>query len=128
MTSAQDQGFDKWFDLQSIVTLSFVNVTGANEQPLTDTAIDISQARSVYALIDSTDPNNTSTNTDVNIISSPNGTKYEDGVAGIYTSVNIGDGDIKKMLITPGPHFIKVRADENAALRADLQVLVLVRL
>jgi len=114
-------------NIKALVTLTFTNVTGANAAPDTDTAIVVEQARSIWAQLDSTLANNTATDADLNIISSGDGTAFDDGTNGIYTSVNFGDGEIKSMLIEPGPKQIKGRVDENGSLRADITATFYVR-
>lgn len=117
----------KEFILLSVVTLTWTNVTTTNAEPDTDTAIDVSLAESIYVQADSTDDDNTSTDTDINVISSPDGITFDDGVDGIFAAMNIGDDDVKSMLVNTGPKEIKLRLDENGALRADVTAIVVVR-
>lgn len=129
---ALTQHKDRW-------TLTFVNVTGANAAPTTttkngntvtnDTAIPIAGAKSISIQSDAlTDANHTADDFDVNVItSSDGGSTFDDGTSNIYTSKNFAAVDlIGTFLATPGPTHMKVRVDENGALRADLIVYVYV--
>lgn len=122
---------DRW-------TLTFVNVTGANAAPTTtakngttvtnDTAINIAGATSISVQSDATPAAHTADDFDVNVISSSDGgTTFDDGTTDIYTSKNFAAVDlIGTLLVTEGPTHIKIRVDENGALRADLTVHVYV--
>jgi hypothetical protein len=78
--------------------------------PSPDTVIDVRFARTIAIQVDSTPAANTSTDFDVNVESSLDGTLW-DTVA--YAEVNIGDTAIKTFLVAPGPAFIRLRGDQN---------------
>jgi len=105
----------------TVTTLTWTNCTTTGVAPATDTAIDVSRAKSIAIQADSTVSANTATDIDVNVIASLDGTTY-DTVS--YAEMNIGDAEIKTMLVSPGVKNIKLRLDENASLRADVTVIV----
>lgn len=107
--------------------LHFTNITTTNKTPDVDTAIDIEFATSIAIQVDSTESNNTSTDTDLNVIATVDGGVYDDGGTRPYREYNFGDAVIETFLVTPGPKKIKLRMDENGSLRADVTVKVLVR-
>ncbi len=89
--------------------------TGANTNvaPDTDTAISISKATSIVVQADSTHASNTATDIDINVITSVDGTNY-DNVN--YTGItSMGDNQIKTVSVPPGPAYLKLRLDVNSA-------------
>lgn len=104
------------YEPQPVVTLEWSPFAPAtNQEPYTDTAIDVSQAKSIYIQVDTTPTGNVSDDIDINVISSPDNTNYDDGISGIYAQMNIGDNDIKSFVIEPQSAYIKLRADNNHA-------------
>ena len=100
--------------ISPIVTLTWTD-TGANTNvaPDTDTAIDTEQADCIVLQADSTHASNTATDIDVNVLGSLDGTHY-DTVP--YTSIaSMGDNEVKTIVVTRGPKFIKLRLDNNSA-------------
>ncbi len=88
---------------------AFAPATG--QAPDTDTVIDIRRAKSIHLQMDTTAAGNVSTDTDINVITSSDGTNY-DTVA--YASLDaLGDNAIQSIMVTPGPLFMKLRADNN---------------
>lgn len=102
-------------------TLTWANCTTTNVAPGTDTAIDVMNAHRIAIQVDSTDSDNTSTNTDLNVLATMDGTTYDTTV---YAATNFGDDAVKTILIEPGPKKIKLRLDENGSLRADVTAIV----
>ena len=122
-------------------TFTFVNVTAANTAPTTctknlilqstaDTPMTIAGADRISVSVDTlTDTNHTATDYDINFIASndPAGTIYDDGTTNIYATQNYTAVDMKATFnVTTGPYLLKLRVDENAALRADGSVYVTV--
>jgi len=88
--------------------------TGVNTNvtPDEDREIDIEAAEGVAIQADTSDPRNTSTNIDVNVMASLDGVKW-DSVP--YAEMNLGDAEVKTMLINPGPFKVRLRVDNNAS-------------
>jgi hypothetical protein len=114
------------FQLPVISTLTWTNCTTTNVAPdTTDLVIDVSQAKSIAIQADSTNANSDATSIDINVISSPDGSSYDTTP---YAEMNIGDAEVKTMLVEPGPSTIKLRLDKNTGgTRADVTVKVKVR-
>jgi hypothetical protein len=115
--------------------LVFTNITAANgtatsvhkdgESIGADAPLMIVGAKSIAIQSDAlTDTNHTADDFDVNVIAScDDADTFDDGTTDIYTSKNFTAVDlIGTLLVTPGPTHIKIRVDENGALRADLRV------
>lgn len=110
------------------ITLVWTNVTTKGVKPDTDTEIDWRQADGPVAIqVRSTDPNNTATDIDLVVVTSPTaGGTYDDSTS-YLTAVNIGDGVVRSFYVTPGPNFMKLRLNENGSLRADVTAIVTMR-
>jgi len=95
-----------------------------NEPPKVDTIINIERASSIAVQADTTPAHNVSTSVDINIMASIDGVKF-DTVP--YAEMNLGDAEIKTMLVAPGPLRIRLRLDENNVGVAECRVKVKVR-
>jgi len=95
-----------------------------NVAPQDDKIIDIERALSVAVQADTTPADNASTSVDINVMASIDGVKW-DSVP--YAEMNLGDAQVKTMLINPGPLKIRLRLDENNVGVAECRVLVKVR-
>lgn len=90
-----------------------------------DQEIELDRAQSVAVQADSTAALNDATSVDVNVECSLDGSKWDSTP---YAEMNIGDAEIKTMLVSPGPFRIRLRLDYNAGVsRADVRVIVKVR-
>ena len=100
------------YDPQAIVTLTWTN-TGVNTDvaPDVDTNIDVSQAKSIAIQANTTHASNTSTSIDVNVEATLDGVTW-DTIP--YAEMNLGDAEIKTMLVEPGVKTIRLRVDNNA--------------
>jgi len=98
---------------RKVITLTWTD-TGANTDvaPDTDTGIIVFGASKIVIQADTTNSNNTSTDIDINVESSIDGTTW-DSVE--YASMNLGGDEIKTMLVETGPLFIRLRVDNNDA-------------
>lgn len=112
--------------LPEIYTFKWTNCTTTNKAPDgKDVEINIEKAEAVAIQADSRDANSDATSTDVNIMASVDGVVYDSTP---YAEMNIGDAEVKTMLINPGPLKIKLRLDYNSGgSRADVTVKVKVR-
>lgn len=79
--------------------------------PDTDGEIDVGGARSITIQFDTTPAGNVSTDTDLNIITSPDNINWDTEPYATLTSQ--ADADIQTFALTPGINFIKLRADNN---------------
>jgi len=98
-----------FYRLQPLATLTWENKTGLNETPTTDTEIDVSQAESI-AIQAKTDTGNTSTSLDINVHATLDGSVW-DTVE--YAPFNLGNGETKTVLVSPGVRRIRLRLDVN---------------
>ena len=98
---------------RDIITLTWT-ATGDNTDvsPDHDAIIDILYASRIAIQIDSTDPDNTSTDFDVNVETSMDRANW-DTVP--YAQDNIGDAEIKTFLVNPGPRYMRLRGDANGS-------------
>jgi len=80
--------------------------------PDSDDAIDVGSAKSIAVQFDTTPTANVSTDVDLNIITSPDGTNW-DTVDYAAAVASLGDNAMKTVAITTGINFIKLRADNN---------------
>jgi len=99
--------------LPTVYELKWTN-TGVNTDvaPDEDVIIRIERAQSVAIQADTTHPLNTSTSIDVNVeacVEEPNWDTVP------YAEMNLGDAEVKTMLVNPGPLKIRLRVDNNAA-------------
>ena len=100
--------------MSPVFTITWTD-TGANTNvaPDEDTAIFCEQADCIVLQADSTNANNTATDIDINVLGSLDGTNY-DTVP--YTAItSMGDGEVKTIVITRGPRYLKFRLDNNAS-------------
>jgi hypothetical protein len=95
-----------------------------NVAPRNDQVIDIERASRVAVQADTTPSDNTSTSVDINVMASIDGVIW-DTVP--YAEMNLGDAQIKTMLVEPGPFKIRLRLDENNTGVAECRVKVKVR-
>jgi len=95
-----------------------------NVAPRHDTVIDIERATSIAIQADTTPTDNASTSVDINVMASIDGAIW-DTVP--YAEMNLGDNQIKTMLVEPGPLKIRLRLDENNTGVAECRVKVKVR-
>lgn len=92
--------------------------------PEKDTIINVEKASSIAVQADTTPDDNASTSVDVNVEASIDGVKW-DTVP--YAEMNLGDAEVKTMLVNPGPFRIRLRLDNNVASVAECRVKVKVR-
>ena len=100
--------------MSPVFTITWTD-TGENTNvvPDEDTAIFCEQADCIVLQADSTNVNNTATDIDINVLGSLDGMHY-DTVP--YTSIaSMGDGEVKTIVITRGPRYLKFRLDNNAS-------------
>lgn len=117
---------DKGYTLE-FYTLVWTDVTGTNVAPDTDTAINVKNAKSITIQYDSTNPNNTATDIDMNVLFSvDDGATYDSGESPTV-SVNFGDNVISSFMVEPGATHIKLRLDENGSLNAYVTARIVVR-
>jgi len=95
-----------------------------NQAPREDVIIDVERASSIAVQADTTPTDNISTSVDVNVMASIDGAKW-DTVP--YAEMNLGDAEIKTMLVEPGPLKLRLRLDNNNAAAAECRVKVKVR-
>jgi hypothetical protein len=101
--------------------------TGANTNvaPDKDLEIDVERAKSVAIQADTTPDGNTSSSIDINVHCQL-GTGIWDTTP--YAEMNLGDNEIKTMLVEPGPFKIRLRVDNNiGASTGYVKVIVKVR-
>jgi len=112
--------------LPATTVIEWTNKSAATDiSPDEDKEVDVEAAESVAIQASTTDPNNTATSVDVNVETSLDGVTWDTTP---YAEMNLGDAEIKTMLIEPGPFKIRVRIDNNTGgSRADVRVIVKVR-
>jgi hypothetical protein len=121
------KGFDKTIErLPDSYELKWTNCTTTNKAPDgIDLEIDVERASKIAIQADSTPTLNTGTSIDLNVIASIDGVNYD---TTSYAEMNIGDAELKTMLLEAGPFKIKFRLDYNSGgTRADVIVRVKVR-
>ena len=102
-----------FFIPQDIITLTWTDTSVAtNVTPDTDLIIDTLYATRIAIQIDTTNPNNTSGDIDINVHATLDGVAW-DTIP--YAETNIGDNQIKTFLVGEGPKAIRLRLDNNAA-------------
>jgi len=101
-----------------------VVASATNQAPFEDVIIDVERAKSIAVQADTTPPDNVSTSVDVNVMASIDGSTW-DTVP--YAEMNLGDAEIKTMLVAPGPLKLRLRLDNNIASVAECRVKVKVR-
>ena len=112
--------------LPEITTLKWTNCQTTNKAPDgVDTEIDVEKASSIAIQADSTDPLSTGSSIDINVHSTLDGVNWDTTP---YAEMNIGDAELKTMLINAGVKKIRLRLDYNSGgTRADVTVRVKVR-
>jgi len=80
--------------------------------PDRDEEIDVEKARDIAIQADTTHASNTSSSIDVNVECELGNGKW-DTIP--YAEMNLGDNEIKTMLISAGPFKIRLRVDNNTA-------------
>ena len=101
-----------------------VIASATNQTPYEDKIIDVERATSIAVQADTTPTDNVSTSVDVNVMASIDGAKW-DTVP--YAEMNLGDAEVKTMLVAPGPLKLRLRLDNNIASVAECRVKVKVR-
>ena len=114
-----------FFIPQDVITLTWTNTgVATNVTPDTDLIIDTLYATRIAIQIDTTNPNNTSGDIDINVHATLDGVAW-DTIP--YAERNIGDKQIKTFLVEVCPKAIRLRLDNNAAgstVYASAKVLV----
>lgn len=95
-----------------------------DEPPEHDVEIDVEKAEVIAIQADTTPADNTSTSVDINVEVTMDGAVW-DSIP--YAEMNLGDNQIKTMLVNPGPLKIRLRLDENNTGVAECRVKVKVR-
>lgn len=95
-----------------------------DKAPQEDKIVDVEKATEIAIQADTTPPDNTSTSVDINVEATLDGSTW-DSVP--YAEMNLGDNEIKTMLVNPGPKRIRLRLDENNTGVAECRVKVKVR-
>jgi len=95
-----------------------------DQKPREDLEIDVERARTIAVQADTTPPDNVSTSVDVNVEATLDGSTW-DTVP--YAEMNLGDAEVKTMLVSPGPLRIRLRLDNNVASVAECRAKVKVR-
>ena len=96
--------------LPPIIELFKTGGTTTNEKPDIDKEIDVERASSIVVQADTTHPSNTATSVDINIHATLNGVAW-DTIP--YAEMNLGDAEVKTMLINPGVMKLRIRIDTN---------------
>ena len=109
---------------QLIGTVHFVNVTGLNAAPSTDTIFDCGRWDEIIIQADALeDINHVATNCDINVISKPPGATNWDTTP--YAEIlTIADNEVRSEAVVPPPPEFKLRCDMNTGTRADIYVRV----
>jgi len=92
--------------------------------PQHDLVIDVERASSITVQADTTPADNTSTSVDINVMASIDEAVW-DTVP--YAEMNLGDAEVKTMLVNPGLLKLRLRLDENNTGVAECRVKVKVR-
>lgn len=89
--------------------------------PDVDTVIEVRRGESIHMQVDTTATANVSTSTDINVITSSDGTNY-DTVA--YASLAaLADAAVQSIMVTPGPKFMKLTADNNDGVNSSAPIV-----
>lgn len=75
-----------------------------------DTVINVERASRIAVQADTTNTLNTSSSIDVNVECSVMGDVWDTAP---YAEMNLGDAEVKTMLVEPGPFKIRLRVDQN---------------
>ena len=112
--------------LPDVYVIVWTNCTTTDKAPDgEDLEIDIEKACEISVQADSTAALSTGTSIDINVESTLQGLLWDTTP---YAEMNIGDAEVKTMLVTPGPLKIRFRLDYNSGgTRADVTVKVKVR-
>jgi len=98
-----------------------VVASATDQAPSQDVAIDVEKATGIAIQADTTPTDNVSTSVDINVESTLDGAVW-DTVP--YAEMNLGDAEVKTMLVAPGPLKIRLRLDNNIASVAECRVKV----
>jgi hypothetical protein len=79
--------------------------------PDADSILEVRRGESIHLQADTTATANVSTDTDINVITSNDGTNYD--TVPYATLANLGDNAIQSIMVTAGPKFMKLTADNN---------------
>jgi hypothetical protein len=112
--------------LPEVYSFKWTNCTTTDKAPDgIDQEIELDRAKSVAIQADSTPALNTGSSIDLNVESSVDGSKWDTTP---YAEMNIGDAEVKTMLVEPGPFRIRLRLDYNSGgTRADVNAIMKVR-
>jgi len=112
--------------LPDVYVLKWTDCQTTNKAPDgIDVEIDVEKASSISVQADSTAVLSDGSSIDVNVHSSPDGSSWDTTP---YAEFNIGDAEVKTVLVEPGPKKIRLRLDYNSGgSRADVTVKVKVR-
>lgn len=111
-----------------LVTLTWATAapSATDQTPDTDTIMDIGQATTVVGFVDTTATANTSTNVDINVHASADGTTF--GTTVWDGLDNTGDAAVIAFDITVGPQSLRFRLDnDDGAQTASVTLQVFVR-
>lgn len=101
-----------------------VVASATDQAPFQDIIIDVERATSIAVQADTTPSDNVSTSVDINVECSLDGAVW-DTVP--YVEMNLGDAEVKTMIVPPGPLQIRLRLDNNIASVAECRAKVKVR-
>ena len=93
------------------LTWSSIATTATNVAPDTDTEIDCRNAKAIVIQVDLSSTTYPGDNTDINVISRAEGATTYDNVP--FAEANFGSGEVRSFAVSPGPAYIKLRADNN---------------
>lgn len=95
------------------VAWNAVATTSLAVAPDTASIIDIRNARDVIVQVSTNKAANDSGDIDINVMTSFDSTTAFDDVA--YDEVNIGDASVKSFAVLTGPHYMRLRLDNNSS-------------
>jgi len=98
-----------------------VAASQTNQTPVFDRILDVERATGIAVQADTSPTDNVSTSVDVNVMASLDGVNW-DNVP--YAEMNLGDNQVKTMLVEPGPFKLRLRLDNNNAAVAECRVKV----
>lgn len=117
---------------ESTTTLTWTQDTGQTPGPLdngetnvaptaADTAVDVSDAETIYIITDTNNIDTGAPNFDIKVIASADGTTYDDVYVEPHTAM--AKDKVKSVTITPGMQYIKMRIDVHNVDVADAESL-----
>jgi len=98
--------------------------SGANILSVEKRVEEILYATRIVVQADTTATEHVSNSVDVNVLTSIDGKKF-DTVP--FAEMNLGDNQVKTMLVNPGPHYMIIAMDNNAAAVAKVKVKVFIQ-